>query len=272
MKLTSTQLELLRETPLEWVPQNSDKYQSITFNTLERKGFLQRTQLETNQWMIRKTEDGAAASQVKKRLDLDSPSKVCPGCGVDKYKQSGFCKSKHSADGFQSQCRDCSNASTKRWRESAEAKAIVRANGEEWRANNPDKVAANKKRYRQNNLDKVKAGIQKCVEENGEQYKVSKWRHWLKKKYGLTEDRYYEILQEQGYRCAICGSVEKDSTQGKFCVDHCHDTGVVRGLLCFACNVILGNARDSTEILENCVAYLKKFPKDVIIDSNKESK
>ena len=89
------------------------------------------------------------------------------------------------------------------------------------------------------------------------------WRRHLQTKYGLTEDKYYELLQEQNYVCAICGAAEADSKRKKFCVDHCHDTGVVRGLLCFGCNTMLGNAQDDPEILQNAIDYLKKFPKTV---------
>ena len=60
-------------------------------------------------------------------------------------------------------------------------------------------------------------------------------RH-LKRTYGITVDVYDAMLQAQRGRCAICDSAEK----GRLVVDHCHDTGVVRGLLCVACNAALG--------------------------------
>ena len=199
----------------------------------------------------------------KKLLDPSSLSKVCPGCGVEKNKEQGFWKNKASRDGYASRCKNCSKDATQKWRHSEIGRAKTRSHQEQWRANNPSKVRASKKRYRQENLEQVKAAIQKCWEENREEYKLSHWRYWLKKKYGLTEDRFYELMREQNYRCAICGRLEKDSRKQKFCVDHCHDTGVVRGLLCFGCNTMLGNANDSIEIMEAAIAYIKRFPKNI---------
>ena len=200
----------------------------------------------------------------KKYLIPEALSKVCPECGINKNKEEGYWKSSDSRDGYGSRCKDCSRKTTEMWRDSEIGRAKSVATQKEWRANNPDIVRAGKKRYRERNPEKVKAGQQRCWEENGEQYRVTHWRYWLNKKYGLTEERYYEILKEQNYQCAICGATEKDFRRQRFCVDHCHDTGVVRGMLCFACNVILGNAHDNPELLESAVSYLKKFPKSGI--------
>ena len=199
----------------------------------------------------------------RKYLDINSLTKTCPACKIEKNKEEGFWKSKASRDGYGSRCKKCSRATTKRWSETEIGKAKIRARGRVWRADNPELIKENKKRFRENNPESVKASIDKCWEKNGDQYKATHWRYWLGKKYGLTEDRYYEILEEQGYRCAICGALEKDSRKERFCVDHCHDTGVVRGMLCFACNVILGNAHDSVPLLQSAIEYLNRFPKEI---------
>lgn len=81
----------------------------------------------------------------------------------------------------------------------------------------------------------------------------------LKYNYGITLEKYKEMFAEQGGRCAIC---ESDSPGGKgnyFHVDHNHETGEVRGLLCHHCNIFLGCAFDSVLILKAAIKYLEKW-------------
>lgn len=77
----------------------------------------------------------------------------------------------------------------------------------------------------------------------------------LKKAFGLTVQQYDEMLVEQGGRCALCGS-DFPGGRGRFVVDHCHDTGKIRGLLCNLCNVGLGALRDSPQLLQKAIHYL----------------
>lgn len=82
---------------------------------------------------------------------------------------------------------------------------------------------------------------------------------WLKHRYGITLKDYNDLLAEQKGACAICGRLDSGkSTNKAFCVDHCHTTGKVRGLLCMPCNRSLGQFQDSIDILEKAVYYLKK--------------
>jgi hypothetical protein len=75
-----------------------------------------------------------------------------------------------------------------------------------------------------------------------------------KKKYGLTKEEYERMQTEQDNKCLIC----ETEIKGKdICVDHCHDTGDVRGLLCRTCNSGLGFFKDTLEILENAVTYMQ---------------
>ena len=76
------------------------------------------------------------------------------------------------------------------------------------------------------------------------------------KRYGLTSDQYKNLLSQQNNKCKICNNelVVGRSTH----VDHCHTTGIVRGILCNYCNLVLGNARDNIFILEQAIIYLKE--------------
>lgn len=89
-------------------------------------------------------------------------------------------------------------------------------------------------------------------------------RRWLLlNKYGLTTEKYDEIFERQGGACAICGRsapVGRAARVGArwLNVDHCHDTGEVRGLLCMECNTGIGKLGDSVEMLHRAIAYLTK--------------
>jgi uncharacterized CHY-type Zn-finger protein len=74
------------------------------------------------------------------------------------------------------------------------------------------------------------------------------------RQYNLTPDCYYEMLDNQNGLCAICGT---KPDKKRLEVDHCHKTGLVRGLLCHICNTGLGYFHDSTDKLEVAIKYLE---------------
>lgn len=79
------------------------------------------------------------------------------------------------------------------------------------------------------------------------------------RKYGLSVDRYENMLSKQDMKCAICNQINFSGFSKKhLVVDHCHITGMVRGLLCDFCNRGLGQFRDSLEFLTSAIEYLKK--------------
>lgn len=79
------------------------------------------------------------------------------------------------------------------------------------------------------------------------------------KKYGLTVDEYESMLAGQNNSCYIC---EEIAPEGKrLCIDHCHETGKTRKIICNNCNIALGGARDNIEILERLIRYLKEHGK-----------
>ena len=69
--------------------------------------------------------------------------------------------------------------------------------------------------------------------------------------------RYEELLAIQGGVCATCGEKPKD--ERRLVCDHCHSTGLPRGLLCDKCNLALGHVFDNPKILLNLIKYLEKF-------------
>jgi hypothetical protein len=77
-------------------------------------------------------------------------------------------------------------------------------------------------------------------------------RHYhLRRRYGIGADEFDELVRQQGGVCAICGRENPEH------VDHDHDTGEVRGILCFNCNGGLGQFRDSIDALRAAASYLE---------------
>ena len=84
-------------------------------------------------------------------------------------------------------------------------------------------------------------------------------QRWLQV-YGITGEEYWRIHDFQGGCCYICRRA-KGTGRRRLSVDHCHKTGVVRGLLCNTCNAkILGHARDDVAFFERCIEYLTNPP------------
>lgn len=77
----------------------------------------------------------------------------------------------------------------------------------------------------------------------------------LKTKYGISMNDYDELLRAQDFKCAIC---EETPIRRSLCVDHDHDTGAIRGLLCDSCNTGLGRFKDSPEALRKAADYLER--------------
>ena len=68
--------------------------------------------------------------------------------------------------------------------------------------------------------------------------------------------QWEDMFEKQGRKCAICGSTEPNHGSGQFVVDHCHEFGQIRGILCGNCNVMLGHAKDNVDTLFDAAMYL----------------
>lgn len=87
--------------------------------------------------------------------------------------------------------------------------------------------------------------------------KEKKYERVLKYRYGLTLVAYAELLKKQNGFCAICKG-NRSKIKRKLSVDHCHNTGKVRGLLCHICNSGIGLFNDKTDLLKQAYEYLVK--------------
>lgn len=91
------------------------------------------------------------------------------------------------------------------------------------------------------------------IKRDKEAHKTSGRRHTLMRNYGITLEDYRTLEIQQDYKCALCNKTPKQ----KLAVDHCHETGRIRGLLCHSCNTSLGKLGDSVESIERVLRYLK---------------
>ena len=121
-----------------------------------------------------------------------------------------------------------------------------------WRDANPDKVKANVKKWRSENPDKLR--------QINREY-TAKWRaenpdRWedirRRTKYGMEPEEFQAMKEKQNEACAICLQRKKLS------VDHDHQTGRVRGLLCTNCNTALGKLHDNSDNLRRAADYLER--------------
>lgn len=102
--------------------------------------------------------------------------------------------------------------------------------------------------------------INKTLLENG---KIKQYRrtYEIKKSFGITQEQYNRMLYDQNLECAACSKsweLDKSVDVRAWPVDHCHQTGKIRGIICPPCNKALGFVEDSIETLEGLIKYLKE--------------
>jgi hypothetical protein len=85
-----------------------------------------------------------------------------------------------------------------------------------------------------------------------------KRNHHFMKKYGITVEEFDALRIKQKFCCALCNRHEVDTPRKCLCVDHNHDTGKIRELLCESCNQALGLFYDNPNVLEKAAKYLRK--------------
>lgn len=143
-------------------------------------------------------------------------TKKCTKCRIDKPLDD-FCRDNRRTDGKRSDCRECE-----------------RKQAATWRKKHPDDKAHQSRKWY---LSK------------------GKWKSWanaVKYKYGITLVEYESALKKQDSTCAICGKGQFKALH----IDHDHESGKIRGLLCKQCNIGLGMFKDNTEVLASAIRYL----------------
>jgi hypothetical protein len=109
----------------------------------------------------------------------------------------------------------------------------------QWRCREKDREAS--RQYRRSNPEETR--------------RKSRIDNWRTKGINITYPEFLQRLQNQGGVCAICG--EEDTTQHPWHVDHCHQSGKIRGVLCSNCNKGIGMLDDSSALLRRGADYLE---------------
>lgn len=149
---------------------------------------------------------------------------TCNACHLEK-ETGQFYTSTKAKRGHHLICKECWDERTRKYRLS------------HW-----GKCYETRKRYRNRERIRVDALSRKSA---------------LKQKYGITPSEYQSLLESQGCRCAICGTHQDETRSRRLCVDHCHCTLRVRGLLCDKCNRGLGALNDDPLLLRKAAEYLE---------------
>ena len=129
---------------------------------------------------------------------------------------------------------------------------------QKWNEANRNKVHAIQKRYRTNHRALVTQRTREWAKtSNGSR---SCLNSAYKKRYRITLTEYEALLKKQNHKCAICSRPEGCDNRRLY-VDHCHEIGTIRGLVCYRCNTGLACFGDKLETMKKAVAYLEAITK-----------
>lgn len=174
--------------------------------------------------------------------------KLCRRCLLEKPFVE-FHKNRSTRDGYAAYCKTCKSIKDKEWIAADPQRGENRkTRSKRWQENNPERYRKSIDRWNREHPDK--------------KYLLDKKAH-IWSRYQLTIEEYGLLLVKQNGACAICGGVGTRSLH----VDHDHSCcngskscgACIRGLLCFRCNTMLGNANDDINILQKAINYVKDF-------------
>jgi hypothetical protein len=124
----------------------------------------------------------------------------------------------------------------------------------EWYQANKDSEIERSKAYREANKEDLKVARKERQQRDPEKLKAQQRKNDLKKKYNISPEDYDKMFEDQQGHCAICLTTSIKALH----VDHNHETGKIRALLCSHCNVGLGHFKESLNLLERAKDYLCK--------------
>lgn len=127
-----------------------------------------------------------------------------------------------------------------------------------WRERNKDRCNLRDKEYREKNKETLYKSNLEWRKNNPDKMAIHYRKRNLKIKYGMSLEDYDNLLAKQNHVCAICEQKETIPNR-PLSVDHCHDTGKVRGLLCNDCNRNLIAQRNDAEIFYRAAKYITRY-------------
>lgn len=171
-------------------------------------------------------------------------TKICLVCRQEK-STTLFHKAKKEKDGLQYSCIECSKKyHAKRY---IEQKEKINKQTKKYKEENKEKMYAASLLWKKNNPDKLK-----------KYQRVSN----LRKNFGISMEKYEQMLSDQNGLCAICKNPEtfihhQTNEPARLSVDHCHKTNKIRQLLCRKCNNAIGLFKEDVKVIQNAINYLE---------------
>lgn len=165
-------------------------------------------------------------------------------------------------------CKICYHENSKKYYTSNRQKLID--NALKWKKENRDRVNELARKDYKNNPEKYKKWRENYLYPNSEKRKEWRKKYYESKRYeigtrevcrnhGVEVKTYNEMMEAQQGKCALCGKAETRKMRGRvmrLCIDHNHETGKIRALLCHDCNSGLGKFYDSPDLLTMAAIYL----------------
>lgn len=155
--------------------------------------------------------------------DIIPKSKICSVCKEEK-PLSDFYPAPRYKFGVTARCRPCTMEATNTWRAA--------------------------------NAEKTRESAKRHYYKDHERSKELQRKRKMRSQYGLEPEEFDQMLVDQDGVCAVCGGVQSNGR--RLAIDHNHETGEVRGLLCDSCNHGLGNFRDDPHLMKTAIKYLRR--------------
>lgn len=141
-------------------------------------------------------------------------------------------------------------------------KAIERSR--QWKEKNPERYQELTRNHSEKNREKMTARSAAWYRENKDRARQTTRKNKLQR-YGLTVEQFSAMLASQSGKCPIC-QMELKSPKVP-AVDHDHQTGAVRGILCRQCNAAIGQLQDNPTVLRRAAEYLENSSSSGVIST-----
>lgn len=174
-------------------------------------------------------------------------SKICSRCKENK-NSSEFSPDSRTPDGLTYRCKSCRNLDYKL------NNKVYREKAKKYREANKEKINKRNSEYFYKNRETI---LERQRDKSGSYYKAKREREWAAM--GVRDFNYSNYIQlktKQDCKCKICGRHEEE-LERELAVDHDHETGEVRGLLCCSCNLGIGYLKHNISLLEKSIDYLE---------------